>query len=202
MAFIIRPKRSNVAGKVPGQNGEAEKFSRVGEIAINMKDQVIYVRSPDSDLDSDLGQFEKGVKVAGRTYVGGRGVRVDSTAGKIHILDSQTFDAVTLSNDSDQRIFASNEAVSRAYVDRTLANGGLNIHRPVEIAWDSDINAFQASSETVAAFNLSDGDRVLVVGPRAADTSYGQTYAGIYEYNSSNSPIALQRAREDRKSVV
>ena len=203
MAFFIRPKRSNVAGKVPGQAGEANKFSLVGEIAINLKDQVIYVKSPDSDLDSDLGRFEKGVKVAGRVYRSGRGVTVDSTAGTVKVLDQQTFDSVVLSNDSDNRVFSGNEFVTRRYVDAVTSNGGLNIHQPTVVAWDSDINALTTTQGT--NLGLSNGDRILVIGPADANGEYGATYAGIYNYNTANSPIPLSRARDflnDSESVI
>ena len=205
MAFFIRPKRSNVAGRVPGQEGSASSFSKIGEIAINMRDQVIYVKTPDSDLDSDLGHFGKGVKVIGRTYTGANNIEVDTSAGRVRFVDEPTFRKITISSDSDQRVFSADEAVTKRYVDSVGMSGGLNIHEPVEVAWDSDINTFIAGSQSVTNLNLNENDRVLVTGPAGANNEYGQPYAGIYTYDTSLSPIQLRRAddfRNDSESVI
>ena len=185
MAFYILPKRSNVAGKIPGQEGSANTFSKVGEIAVNINDSVFFVKASDSDFDSDRGIFEKAVRIISRTYNGVDGVVVDNSGGSIRSEEDQTKFTVTIT-DTTFANFNDIELVPRSYVDQTLE--GTTVYAPVENFYDSDLSDFDTN--TLTALGLNDSDRVLI------NSSTNQTLNGVYVVDTSVSPLPLLRADE------
>ena len=178
MAFFIRPKRSNVPGKVPGQEGETNKFSLTGEIAINLSDQVIYTKASDSDIDSDLARFPEAVVALSAQYQGSENVEVSN--GTIGLKNEISFERVTVPNVTS---FQPNEAVTRSYVDQSLS--GVTVFDPIQLYWDSDINDFNLN--TLTNFNLNNGDKVVV--NRSTNTSLN----GVFVVDNTLFPIPLRR---------